>query len=303
MGEYGQPSSPPDLHAEEEPKEHSAQDRNSPEELHAEEVENESQPVHDGSMMRERSDAEQEQSVPSQTTPEEILEEGEAEKEVTQGIIEPARVLGPKKPEQSNEESPQGENQGINRDNGPGRSEQFVVPSKEIEEIKRLWKERQRLPNVIVQLQQQIRILKARKRVKRTSGGKHATTLAKPLKTKDRRTRVHPVVQNPVGKRAVVPNVFEEQSTVQNQKEQHLTVTHVEIQTDDILTCNKEIQTKAQPSGEIRAMNARQRNRKILVNLLVFTTVWDSDPRKVTLREGLTQAQHAAEKLIEQTVP
>jgi len=33
MGEYGQPSSPPDLHVEEEPKEHSAQDRNAPEEL------------------------------------------------------------------------------------------------------------------------------------------------------------------------------------------------------------------------------------------------------------------------------
>jgi len=32
-------------------------------------------------------------------------------------------------------------------------------------------------------------------------------------------------------------------------------------------------------------------------------TVWDRDRRMVTLREGLTQAQHAIEKLIEQTVP
>ena len=32
-------------------------------------------------------------------------------------------------------------------------------------------------------------------------------------------------------------------------------------------------------------------------------TVWDSDRRMVTLREGLTQAQHAAQKLIEQMVP
>ena len=92
MGEYGQPSSPPDLHAEEEPKEHSTQDRNAPEELHAE-VEKEIQPIHGGSTMGERSDAEQEQSVPIQTTPEEILEEGEAKKEVTQGIIEPAGFL------------------------------------------------------------------------------------------------------------------------------------------------------------------------------------------------------------------
>ena len=89
--------------------------------------------------------------------------------------------------------------------------------------------------------------MKTRKRVRRTSGGKHATTLAKPLKTKVRRTRIHPVVQNLVKKWVVVPNVVEEQSVVQNQKEQHLTVTHVEIQMDDILTCNKEIQTEAQP--------------------------------------------------------
>lgn len=38
-------------------------------------------------------DAKQEQSVPSQTTLEETPEEGEAEKEVTQEITEPARVL------------------------------------------------------------------------------------------------------------------------------------------------------------------------------------------------------------------
>jgi len=108
MGEYVQPLSPPDLHAKEEPKEHSAQDKNALGELHDEELEKENQPVHDENMTGERSDAEQEQSVPSQTTPEEIPEEGEAEKEVTQEIIEPARVLTPEQPEQSNEEAPQG---------------------------------------------------------------------------------------------------------------------------------------------------------------------------------------------------
>ena len=110
MGEYGLPSSPLDLHAEEEPKEHSAQDRNAPEDLHAKEVEEESQPVHDENVIGERSDAEQEQFVPSQTTPEAIPEEGEAEKEVTQEIIEPARVLAPEEPKQSNKEAPQREN-------------------------------------------------------------------------------------------------------------------------------------------------------------------------------------------------
>jgi len=81
----------------------------------------------------------------------------------------------------------------------------------------------------------------------------------------------------------VVPNAVGEKSAVQNQKEHQLTVTHVEIQMDDILTCDKEIQTEAQPSGEIRAMNARQCNRKIQVNLPVSTTVWESDPGMVIL--------------------
>lgn len=152
MGEYGQPLSPLDLHAEEEPKEHSVQDKKALEELHDEELEKENQHVHDENMTRERSDAEQEQSIPNQTTPEEILEEGEVEKEVTQEIIEPARVLTPEQPEQSKKEAPQGENQGIDPDNSPGRSKQPVVPSKEIDEIKRLRKEKQKLLNVIVQL-------------------------------------------------------------------------------------------------------------------------------------------------------
>ena len=42
MGEYGQSSSPLDLHAEEEP-----QEENSPEESHAKEAEEENLPVHD----------------------------------------------------------------------------------------------------------------------------------------------------------------------------------------------------------------------------------------------------------------
>jgi len=49
-----------------------------------------------------------------------------------------------------------------------------------------------------------------RKRVKRTLGGKHATTPTKPLKKKDQRTRVHPIVQNPLEERATIPNVVEE---------------------------------------------------------------------------------------------
>ena len=64
---------------------------------------------------------------------------------------------------------------------------------------------------------------------------------------------------------------------------------------------DKEVQTEAQSPEGIRA--TKKHNRKIQVNLPLITTMWDSDPRMVTLREGLTQAQQAAEKLIEQTVP
>ena len=54
---------------------------------------------------------------------------------------------------------------------------------------------------------------------------------------------------------------------------------------------------------EIRAVNIRQHNRKIQIKLLISTTVWERDPRTVTLREGLTQAHQAVENLIEQMVP
>ena len=142
MGEYGQSSSPSDLHAEEEP-----QVENAPEESHAKEAEEENLPVHDENMI---GDAEQEQSIPSQQTPEEISEETGAEKDVSQEITEPVRVLAPKQPEQSNEEAPQRENQEVSHN--PSCIEQPAVAFKEIQEIKELRKEQQGLLNIIVQL-------------------------------------------------------------------------------------------------------------------------------------------------------
>ena len=52
----------------------------------------------------------------------------------------------------------------------------------------------------------------------------------------------------------------------------------------------------------MQTINTRRRNKKIQVNLPLATTMWDNDPRTVTLREGLMQAQQAVEKLIEQTI-
>ena len=57
MGEYGQPSSPSNLHAEEKP-----QEENAPEESHAKEAEEENLLVHDENMIE---DAKQEQYIPS----------------------------------------------------------------------------------------------------------------------------------------------------------------------------------------------------------------------------------------------
>lgn len=91
MGEYGQTSSPSDLHVEEKP-----QEENAPEESHEKEAEEENLLVHDKNMT---GDAEQEQSIPSQKTLEEIPKETGAEKEVTQEITELVRVLAPEKPE------------------------------------------------------------------------------------------------------------------------------------------------------------------------------------------------------------
>jgi len=107
-----------------------------------------------------------------------------------------------------------------------------------------LQKEQQRLLNIILQLCQQIRILKARQRVKRTSGRKNATTPVKPLKTKGWRTRVHPAVQNPVENQAVVQNDAGKQIVVPIKKEQQWTDIHVKIEMDEMLTRDKEFRRR-----------------------------------------------------------
>jgi len=72
---------------------------------------------------------------------------------------------------------------------------------------------------------------------------------------------------------------------------------------DDMMTCDKEIQTEAPLSGVIRVLDSKQLNKKVQVKLLASTAAWKRDPKTVTLRKGLKQAQQEAEKLREQTVP
>lgn len=124
MGKYGQPLSPLGLQIEEEPKEHSAQDKNAPEELHDEEENEENHYVHEESMTAQENDEdiEREQSTSSQTTPEELHEEEGVDKEVTQEITEPTRVSTLEQPEKNSEGASQKENQGIGQDNSLGLS-------------------------------------------------------------------------------------------------------------------------------------------------------------------------------------
>jgi len=148
---------------------------------------------------------------------------------------------------------------------------------------------------IIVQLYQQIRILKARKKVKRTSARKNATTLAKPLKKKRQRTKVHPALQNPIENQAVVPNDAEKHTAVPIRKEQQWTDIHVKIEMDEMLTRNKEIQTETPPSGVTRVMSSKKHNKKVQVKLPASTATWKRDPKMVTLHKNLKQAQQAAE--------
>lgn len=124
MGEYAQPLSLLGLHIEEEPKEHSTQDKNVPEELRDEEEKEVNHSLHDEIMKGEKSDedTEEEQSVPSQIALEEFHGEEGVEKKVTQEITELARVFIPEQPEHNNEGIPQEENQGIGQDDSLGLS-------------------------------------------------------------------------------------------------------------------------------------------------------------------------------------
>ena len=124
-------------------------------------------------------------------------------------------------------------------------------------------KEQQRLLKIIVHLYQQIRILNARQRVKRTLARKNATTPAKPLKKKGQRTRVHLAVQNPVENHDAVPNDAEEKTVVPIKKEQQWTDVHVKIEMDEMFTFDKEIQTETPALGVIRVMSSKQCNKKV----------------------------------------
>jgi len=53
---------------------------------------------------------------------------------------------------------------------------------------------------------------------------------------------MQPLQRNPLGKKVKRTQV---QPTVQNQKEQHSAVAHVEIQIDNVMACDKEIQREA----------------------------------------------------------
>ena len=74
--------------------------------------------------------------------------------------------------------------------------------------------------NTIAQLRQQIRILKANLRIRRTRRKRKKATVAKSCRTRRRRTYSRPVGQNPTGRPTAVPNDIEEQTAVPNDIEE-----------------------------------------------------------------------------------
>jgi len=68
----------------------------------------------------------------------------------------------------------------------------------------------------------------------------------------------HPAVPNDAEEQTAVPNDAGEQTVVPIKEEQQQTYIHVKKEKE-----NKEIQTEAPPSGVIRVLNSKQRNKKV----------------------------------------
>jgi len=121
------------------------------------------------------------------------------------------------------------------------------------------------------------------KKSKGTSVVKHATAQTKPLKKNIKRKQVQPAIQN--------------------RKEQHLAVAHVEVQIDNVSACDKEIQIEASFSKETQTIKMRRCDKKIQVDLPPTTIMLDNDSRTITLHIDLAQAKQTIEKITKQTVP
>jgi len=87
-------------------------------------------------------------------------------------------------------------------------------PSAEAREIKKLRRKQQKLLSTIAQLRQQIRILKANLRMRRTAGKRKRANAARSRKIRRRRTYSRPAGQNPAKRPTAVPNDTEEQIVV-----------------------------------------------------------------------------------------
>jgi len=165
--------------------------------------------------------------------------------------------------------------------------------------------------NIIAQLCQQIRVLKANQRIRRSRRAKRL------------RTNSHPADQDPTKSSATVPNNAEEPTAVPSTGEQQQTFVRVkqewpaekqtvvpstEGQQQTFIHVKKEkekkeVQIEAPPSGVIQVLNSKQRNKKVQVKLPAATALWKRDPKTRTLHKMMKQAQQEAEQLREQTIP
>lgn len=187
-------------------------------------------------------------------------------------------------------------------------------PSAEAREIKKLRRKQQKLLSTIAQLWQQIRILKAHLRIRRTAGRRRRDNTARSRRMRRRGTYSCPAGQNPAGSPTAVPINNKEQNVAPTDMEQQTAVpnsprdrTAVPIKTeeqDDIPFTegpqqpfirvkkekeNKGIQTDAPPLGVNRVLNSKQRNKKVQVKLPASTVSWNKDPKTRTLHHMMKQ--------------
>ncbi len=152
-------------------------------------------------------------------------------------------------------------------------------------------------------------MLKASLRIQKTARQKKRTTAARTLRVRVRFEGRNPIRRPTVEEQSAVPNVNEEQGAVRietavpsgpeermdipmEQQEApvvggpHPPFVRIKKETD-----SKEVQTETPPSGVIRVLNSKQRNRKVQVKLPASTAAWKKDPKTRTLHKMMKEAQ------------
>ena len=207
-------------------------------------------------------------------------------------------------------------------------------PPAEAKEIKKLKKKQRKLLSTIAQLRQKIRSLQASLRMRRTTGRRKRTNIARSHRRGRQRaarrpvdlhdgdrpeivpasTRNQSVVPSEMGQQNTGPNDAEEQTAVPNSPVEPAAVPIKTEPQDDIPFAegpphpfvrvkiekeNRAVQTELPPLGIIRDRNSRQQSVKIQVKLPASEKLWKKDPKTKALRHKMKQARQEADQLRE----